>query len=248
MTCCCSIKCEKKEITQSRLNEEFAEEVGETSGICTDVSKDRIKERLKEMCSTEDKVFIARKFCIEEKNGAYFCVKDGKCFGDQCKGCIKHECEIDGQKNIINPPESYVDLRLEKGDFDKNAVINVDDMKNTQKNRRWCTSIEDRGKCRDTCKDFGDQMCGNPERVLKYDHVDSSKRGEKNATCCCQPVCKASNSASTIDPQKRESTPRPEMASEENPSQERSEEKKPESPSQQKETENKSSEYDSVQE
>jgi len=38
----------------------------------------------------------------------YYCLKEGKCFGATCQGCLKHECEIDGTKTIVNPPEQYM--------------------------------------------------------------------------------------------------------------------------------------------
>ena len=57
-------------------------QVGEdTTGICVDVDRDQIKQRLNEVCKTRDEVFVARKFCMEETGGAYFCVKNGHCYG-----------------------------------------------------------------------------------------------------------------------------------------------------------------------
>ena len=36
----------------------------------------------------EEQVQIARKYCLEEKKGKYYCLKDGKCFGNMCKGSM----------------------------------------------------------------------------------------------------------------------------------------------------------------
>ena len=86
---------------------------------------------------------IARKYCLEEHDGKYYCLKDGKCFGNMCKGCIKHECEVDGVKEILNPPESYVTKMLESGNiFDNpNNDINVDDRLNVTHMKKWCTKV-----------------------------------------------------------------------------------------------------------
>ena len=189
ITCCCSIKCESAEDTKSRLNEEFDREVGVTSGICAEMSRDEIKQKMKELCKTEDRVFIARKYCMEEKNGQYFCVKDGKCLGKACKGCIKHECEVEGIKELANPPPEYMEKHLKLKDFNKNVAVNIDDMKNTEKIQQWCTMTKDRKQCPTLCKNFGDRMCG-AGKALKYDHDDFCKRDEKECKCCCQPVCK----------------------------------------------------------
>ena len=39
-------------------------------------------------------------------------MKEGKCFGTTCQGCLKHECEIDSNKTIVNPPEEYIKTGL----------------------------------------------------------------------------------------------------------------------------------------
>lgn len=197
ITCCCAITCESEEKTKDRLNEEIKAEMGEdSSGICVNVTKetgsdpgDKLKVKLKELCSTQDRVFVARKFCLEEKKGKYFCVKDGKCLARYCIGCLKHECEIGGDKSIVNPPEDYMKKHLELKDFDKNVAVNVDDMKNVEKIGKWCSMIEDRTKCKGTCQMFGDRMCQG--KALKYDHDDFCKRNAKQCKCCCEPVCKA---------------------------------------------------------
>ncbi len=93
ITCCCSIRCEAASKTRTRLNAEFESKIGDSTGICVDVTRDQIKPRLNEVCKSRDEVFVARKYCMEDMKGAYFCVKNGHCFGQQCKGCIKHECE-----------------------------------------------------------------------------------------------------------------------------------------------------------
>lgn len=190
ITCCCSVKCESATKTKARLEEEFNNENDEeeSSGICLEVPRDDIKARLKEECKTNDEVFVARKYCTEEKEGSYFCVKDGKCFGAHCKGCLKHECEIAGNKAIMNPPKAYMDEHLKSRDFDKNVTVNVDDMDGVIKNKQWCTQLKDRADCKPTCKEFGDRLCGG--LALKYDHDDYCKRDAKECKCCCQPVCK----------------------------------------------------------
>ena len=48
-----------------------------------------MQANLKKACATEDKVFVARKFCIEKIKGKYFCVKEGRCLGTLCKGCLR---------------------------------------------------------------------------------------------------------------------------------------------------------------
>ena len=57
-----------------------------------------IKKKLTEACSADDRVHIAKRYCIEERNGAYFCLKDGKCIGRHCMGCVRHECEVNGTR------------------------------------------------------------------------------------------------------------------------------------------------------
>ena len=84
-------------------------------------------------------------------------------------------------------------------DFDKSVAVNVDDMKDTEKIRQWCTMLDNRTHCAATCRDFGDRMC---DKALKYDHDDYCKRGEAQCKCCCQPVCRgAPNKVSMVDMQ-----------------------------------------------
>ena len=70
------------------------------ASVCVNSSKGQadIKRKLTDACSADDRVDIAKKFCIEERKGTYFCLKDGKCIGDECMGCIRHECEVDGKR------------------------------------------------------------------------------------------------------------------------------------------------------
>ncbi len=173
-----------------RLNKEFTN--ASTSGICVTAPREEIKEKLKQTCASEDKVFVARKYCVEEKDGQYFCVKEGKCFGDICKGCLKHECETEGgKKEFFETPADFLEKHLAEGDFDKDAAVNVDDMKNVTRVEKWCTMIEDRSHCRETCRDFGSEVCGGENNALKFDHDDFCKRKAKQCKCCCQPVCKS---------------------------------------------------------
>ena len=191
ITCCCAANCESTQDTQHRLDQELQTEIGNSSsGICVEADRMSIKDKLKELCSKEDRVFVARKYCIEERKGQYFCVKDGKCFGKQCKGCIKHECEVLGKKELINPPASYMERHLKSKDFDKNVAVNVDDMKDVEKVKQWCTMVRDRKQCSNTCRDFGDRICSG--RALKYDHDDLCKKGASECKCCCKPVCRGS--------------------------------------------------------
>jgi hypothetical protein len=41
----------------------------ESSGICIEGEKDDIKDKLKDLCRTDLKVQVARKYCMEEKKG-----------------------------------------------------------------------------------------------------------------------------------------------------------------------------------
>ncbi len=201
ITCCCSIACESAETVRDRLNGEFASFPGKTlvvennnmthgSPLCVEASRDKIKSKLAEVCSTRDEVFVARKYCMEELGGAYFCVKNGHCFGRLCKGCIHHECEDDqNQKLSAEPPKHYFQERMRLRDFDTNVAVNVDDMDDNERLRQWCTSVNGRKTCADTCREFGDRVC-RPSIALKYDHDYACKRNEPRCQCCCQPVCK----------------------------------------------------------
>ena len=59
-----------------------------------------------------------------------------------CKGCIKHECEIDGKKEILNPPESYVkEIPLEMILEESHNPINVEDKADLRHMKKWCTKV-----------------------------------------------------------------------------------------------------------
>ena len=104
---------------------------------------------------------------------------------------------MSGEKNAFVPPPDYMKKHLKLKDFDKSVAVNVDDMKDTERIRQWCTMLENRTHCAATCRDFGDRVC---RKALKYDHDDYCKRGEKQCKCCCQPVCKgAPEKASLLD-------------------------------------------------
>jgi len=196
ITCCCSVKCEDAAETKTRLKAEFAENVGTdgegSDSLCVDVERERIKAELEEICRTRDEVLIARKYCLEEMRGSYFCVKNGHCFGRQCRGCARHECEAGGVKQDFSLPADYVAARRDAGDFERGVAVNVDDMKGVERLRQWCTELEDRGKCAETCREFGDRACGTGH-ALKYDHDDFCRRGEPKCRCCCRPVCRGPN-------------------------------------------------------
>ena len=76
--------------TMDRLNKALEEaNIIQESYMCVSAKKTEIKEKLKEACRSETRVQIARKYCLEEHNGKYYCLKDGKCFGQLCRGCVK---------------------------------------------------------------------------------------------------------------------------------------------------------------
>ena len=68
--------------------------------ICVKTSKGQndIKKKLSAACKADKIVSIVKKFCNQEKKGTYFCLKDGRCIGEQCIGCIRHECEFNGKR------------------------------------------------------------------------------------------------------------------------------------------------------
>ena len=68
--------------------------------ICVNSSKGQpdLKAKLKRACQGDKMVYIAKKYCNEEKHGTYFCLKEGKCLDDLCLGCVRHECEINGDR------------------------------------------------------------------------------------------------------------------------------------------------------
>ena len=202
--CCCSIQCESKDETKQRLKELYADMHTDNRGLCssfTDSSEAWNKE-LKKMCSNDDRVHIARKYCLEEKKGEkYFCLKVGECRGERdktCLGCIAHECVMEGQDegDHIVVPEEYEKERLRKQDFDKSAVGNVEDLDNMVKKEKHCTTIkcntEDgcNKECREYCKDHGNKNCdGN---TLSYGTAVEGKQGggkHGENKCCCQPIC-----------------------------------------------------------
>ena len=93
-------------------------------------------------CSVEKNVYIAKLYCEKENYGKYFCLKDAKCKGNVCKGCIKHECEIDGKKEILNPPESYVKgIPVQMVLEESQNPINVEDKADLRHMKKWCTKV-----------------------------------------------------------------------------------------------------------
>ena len=99
-----------------RLNKALEDaDIVQESYMCVTAQKSEIKEKLKEACRREMRVQIARKYCLEEHHGKYYCLKDGKCFGQLCRGCVKHECEVNGYKTILNPPEEYTQKVIAAG-------------------------------------------------------------------------------------------------------------------------------------
>ena len=100
-----------------RLNKALEEaNIIQESYMCVSAKKTEIKEKLKEACRSETRVQIARKYCLEEHNGKYYCLKDGKCFGQLCRGCVKAS-QICGLTpialffNVLNVPND--DLRAQ---------------------------------------------------------------------------------------------------------------------------------------
>ena len=184
-------------MTLARLDKALTDaNIIQNSYLCVTADKLEIKEKLKEACRQEQKVQIARKYCLEEHDGKYYCLKDGKCFGHLCKGCIKHECEVDGQKKIMNPPESYIQKALDEGfeaDPNVSRTINVDDQKNLHHMREWCTQVPNKKErtfkeeCKKLCQHLGHLLCGSvPEKI---EPTNDCKGNEKECRCCCQPSC-----------------------------------------------------------
>ncbi len=138
-----SIGCESSNETLARLDKALkAANILKESHLCVTSDKAEIKDKLKEACRREERVQIARKYCLEEHGGKYYCLKDGKCFGNLCKGCIKHECEVNGTKQILNPPEEYYVKNVQRpGDDSPKYDINVDDKKGIMHFREWCTLV-----------------------------------------------------------------------------------------------------------
>ena len=116
----------------------------------------------------------------------------------QCIGCIAHECVMEGQEegDHIVVPKDYEKERMEKQDFDKSGVGNVEDLEHMVKKDQHCTDIncnnehECNKRCRMYCKDHGNKNCNG--NTLTYGTAVEGKQGGgkhgKNK-CCCQPIC-----------------------------------------------------------
>ena len=219
--CCCSVKCESKSETKRRLKELYADMERDNRGLCssfTDSSQGWSNE-LKKMCSEDDRIHIARKFCLEEKKGEkYFCLKVGECRGERektCLGCIAHECVMEGEDegDHIVIPKEYEEERLEKQDFDKSAVGNVEDRENTVKKEKHCTKIkcnsdDDCSKqCRKHCIDHANKVC-NGNALSWGTSVVGKQGGGKNGEnkCCCQPMCSGNDENKSISEENRDDT------------------------------------------
>ena len=172
-----SIHCEHNNVTLIRLDEALKESsIIQNSHLCVTAEKSEIKEKLKEACRKEEKVQIARQYCLEEHEGKYYCLKDGKCFGHLCKGCIKHECEVKGQKKIMNPPESYIQEALDSGfTYDPKVAdtINVDDHSELNHLREWCTQVR--------CLKITGKVSFNIASEASYVYILSGQKLVKNA-------------------------------------------------------------------
>ena len=68
--------------------------------ICVNSSKGQpdLETKLKKACRGDKMVYIAKKYCNEEEQGTYYCLKEGRCLGNQCLGCVRHECDINGDR------------------------------------------------------------------------------------------------------------------------------------------------------
>ena len=60
-----------------------------------------------------------------------------------CKGCIRHECEVNGKKEILNPPESYIrDIQLSGYEFGSTEpTVNVGDNNTLMHFSKWCSMV-----------------------------------------------------------------------------------------------------------
>ena len=203
-----SIHCEHNNVTLIRLDQALKESsIIQNSHLCVTADKSEIKEKLKEACRQEEKVQIARQYCLEEHEGKYYCLKDGKCFGHLCKGCIKHECEVQGQKKIMNPPESYIQEALESGftyDPEVAETINVDDHSELNHLREWCTQVPNRQdrtfqeECLTLCTQLGHALCNAvPEKI---EPTNDCKGNQAECQCCCQPSCDESRRVNCTHP------------------------------------------------
>ena len=86
-----SIKCESSNVTLTRLDQALKDaNIIQNSYLCVAADKPEIKEKLKQACRQEQKVQIARKYCLEEHGGKYYCLKDGKC----TIGCLMYQPTI----------------------------------------------------------------------------------------------------------------------------------------------------------
>ena len=77
-------------------------DIPKKDSICVESDKGQadIKEKLSKACKADEMVNIVKKYCNEEKKGTYFCLKDGRCVENECVGCVRHQCDIDGKRCI----------------------------------------------------------------------------------------------------------------------------------------------------
>ena len=78
--------------------------------ICVESEKGKadIKEKLSKACKADKMVDIVKKYCNEEKKGTYFCLKDGRCVENECIGCVRHQCDIDGKRCVNKNLRFYI--------------------------------------------------------------------------------------------------------------------------------------------
>ena len=63
------------------------------------------------------------------------------------KGCIKHQCENYGKKEVFNPPEDYIKEKLESGDNHNNfkqGNRNGYNLADSTTMKKWCTRVPNR--------------------------------------------------------------------------------------------------------
>ena len=77
-------------------------DIPKKDSICVESDKGQadIKEKLSKACKADEMVNIVKKYCNEEKKGTYFCLKDGRCVENECIGCVRHQCDIDGKRYL----------------------------------------------------------------------------------------------------------------------------------------------------
>ena len=77
-------------------------DIPKKDSICVESDKGQadIKEKLSKACKADEMVNIVKKYCNEEKKGTYFCLKDGRCVENECVGCVRHQCDIDGKRYL----------------------------------------------------------------------------------------------------------------------------------------------------